>query len=344
MQNQILTSKDMTAAFERRGRKQNVKCLILGGIAFLLMLCMMMFGNTFYTPDVIWRVFLGEKVAGASFAIMTLRLPRMLAALLSGAAFGMAGNTFQTMLKNPLASPDIIGVSSGSSVAAVYCILILHMSGTRVSILSVISGLFVALLIYFLSKGSSFAGGRLILIGIGVQAMLSAVISYLLLKANEYDVPSAMRWLSGSINGVQMKKIPVLTVVVLVCGFLLFFMSKDLKILELGEMSAITLGLKTNTSRILMILAAVCLIAFATAVTGPIAFVAFLSGPIAKKIIGYGTSSVLASAFVGMILVSASDLIGQYAFATKYPVGVITGILGAPYFVFLLIQMNKKGA
>ncbi|WP_455716690.1 FecCD family ABC transporter permease [Anaerosporobacter sp.] len=337
--NEILIS----TGYSKRRKRRIVVCLILSCITLILMACMLMLGNTFYPIDTILKVLMGEEIKGASFAINTIRLPRMLAAVLSGIAFGMAGNAFQTMLRNPLASPDIIGVTSGSSVAAVFCILVLHLSGSVVSIASVICGLVIAAVIYVLSKGGSFSGGRLILIGIGVQAMLQAVISYMLLKASQYDVPGAMRWLSGSLNGMQMNKIAPLFFVVCIAGTMLVIFSEHLKILELGEQSAITLGLKTDQTRVLMVISAVCLIAFATAVTGPISFVAFLSGPIAKKIVGHGNSSAICSGLVGAILVLGADLIGQYAFSTRYTVGVITGILGAPYLIFLLIQMNKRG-
>ena len=327
---------------ERRFRWISVS-IILIVVTLCLATAMLMLGNTRYPLMTIIKVLFGEQIKGASFAINTLRLPRMLAGLLAGMAFGMAGNTFQTILRNPLASPDIIGVTSGSSVAAVFCILVLHISGSVVSITAVISGLLIAILIYVLSNGKSFSGGRLILIGIGVQAMLNAVISYLLLRASQYDVPGAIRWLSGSLNGMRMKNIPLLFIVVLLSGAIIMLLGQHIKILELGEHSAITLGLKTDQTRILLILSSVFLIAFATSITGPIAFVAFLAGPIATKLVGTGMSNVLPSGLVGASLVLGADLIGQFAFHTQYPVGVITGILGAPYLLFLLIQMNRKG-
>ena len=233
-------------------------------------------------------------------------------------------------LRNPLASPDIIGVTSGSSVAAVFCILVLGLSGPAVSIISVISGLLVSMLIYLLSKDISFSGSRLILIGIGIQVMLQAAISFLLLKASQYDVPGAMRWLSGSLNGMTMKGIPTLFIVVMVFGIISLLFTKYLQVLELGDEFATTLGIRLNLVRIILILSAVFLIAFATSTTGPIAFVAFLAGPIASKIVGRGSSNVLASGLVGALLVLSSDMIGQYVFSTRFPVGVITGILGAP--------------
>ena len=314
-------------------------------IAIVLCICIMMllYGNTNYSLDVVIRVLRGENIQGANFAIATLRLPRMLSGLLVGIAFGIAGNTFQTMLRNPLASPDIIGVTSGSSVAAVFCILVLGLSGPAVSIISVISGLLVSMLRYLLSKDISFSGSRLILIGIGIQAMLQAAISFLLLKASQYDVPGAMRWLSGSLNGMTMKGIPTLFIVVMVFGIISLLFTKYLQVLELGDEFATTLGIRLNLVRIILILSAVFLIAFATSTTGPIAFVAFLAGPIASKIVGRGSSNVLASGLVGALLVLSSDMIGQYVFSTRFPVGVITGILGAPYMLFLLICINRRG-
>jgi iron complex transport system permease protein len=329
--------------FKRRKARFITVTLALALLTLLLCWAMLYFGNTRYSLEEIIRVLMGEQIKGATFAIGTLRLPRMLAGLLAGMAFGMAGNTFQTMLRNPLASPDIIGITAGSGVAAVFCILVLKISGNLVSLAAVLSGLAVALLIYILSRRGSFSGGRLILIGIGIQAMLRALISYLLLKANQYDVPAALRWLSGSLNGMQMKDIPGLSLVVLAFGCFLVLLSQQLKILELGEHSAITLGVRTDRIRLLMVLSAVFLIAYATAVTGPIAFVAFLAGPIAGRLAGAGSANVIPAGLTGAALVLLADLVGQFAFGTRYPVGVITGILGSPYLLYLLIRMNRSG-
>lgn len=331
------------AGFHRRKVRFIIVTFVLTVLTLFFCGGMLYLGNTRYSPEVIIRVLSGEQIKGATFAIGTLRLPRMLSGLLAGMAFGMAGNTFQTLLRNPLASPDIIGVTSGSSVAAVFCILVLRISGNLVSISAVIAGLTVAALIYVLSRGGSFSGGRLILIGIGIQAMLNAVISFLLLRANQYDVPAALRWLSGSLNGMQMKDVPGLFLVVLIFGCMLLLLGRQLKILELGEQSAVTLGLRTDRTRLLLVLSAVFLIAYATAVTGPIAFVAFLAGPIAGRLAGAGFSNVLPAGLTGAVLVLLADIIGQHAFDIRFPVGIITGILGAPYLLYLLIRMNRTG-
>lgn len=334
---------DYRRGMQLRHRKAQVVTLLLLFLLLVLAATAVMLGNTFYGLDIVMRVIMGEEVKGATFAIMTLRLPRMLAGLLAGIAFGMAGTTFQTMLRNPLASPDIIGISSGASVAAVFAILVLRWSGAYVSLLAILSGLLVALLIYVLSRGGSFSGGRLILIGIGLQAMLSAIIQYLLLQASQYDVPSAMRWLSGSLNGKQMDELGGLVIVVGIAGLFLVGGARALQILELGDSTAIALGMRTDLVRLMLVVAAVLLIAFATAVTGPIAFIGFLSGPIARRMTGNDGSPTLCAGLIGGILVLGGDLIGQYALPVTLPVGVITGVVGAPYLLFLLIRLNRRG-
>lgn len=267
----------------------------------------------------------------------------MLTAILCGMAFGLSGNTFQQLLGNPLASPDIIGVTSGASVAAVFGILILKLDYGIVAVMAVFSGLLVSALIYFLSHKNGFSNTRLILTGIGMQAFLNSIISWMLLKASEYDVASALRWLSGSLNGVKMDTMPALAAVVFTAGLGILLLSRHLLILQLGEAHAVTLGIPVSITRLLLILLALVLTAFAASVTGPIASVAFLSGPIAARISGRGRSSMLAASLTGSILILISDLVGQFTLPSRYPVGVITGILGAPYLLFLLLRINHKG-
>ncbi|WP_066155231.1 FecCD family ABC transporter permease [Halalkalibacter krulwichiae] len=328
---------------KKRRRRFILVTSLLTLIALLLSCAMLMLGNTIYPAQDVIRVLLGEEVQGATFAVGTIRFPRMVAGVFAGFAFGVGGYIFQTMLRNPLANPNVIGITAGSSAAAVFCIIVLHASNAVVSIASVVGGLTTVLVIFLLSKGTSFSIGRLILIGIGIQAMLNAIISYLLLIGQQHDLPTAMRWLSGSLNGVKMENLYPLIMVVLIFAPVLIVLGKRLDLLELGEQAATSLGINTDKTRFLLIISSVLIIALATATTGPIAFVAFLSGPIAKRLVGVGFSNIIPAGLVGIILVLASDLIGQFAFTSRYPVGVITGILGAPYLIYLLIRMNRKG-
>ncbi len=327
----------------KRRRRYIGMTLFLTAIAVVLSGLMLMLGNTIYPVQDVIRVLNGEDVKGATFAIEVLRLPRMLAGVFAGAAFGAAGTIFQTMLRNPLANPNVIGITTGSSAAAVFCIVVLQSSEAIISIASIVGGLVTVLIIYFLSKGAAFSIGRLVLVGIGIQAMLTAVINYLLLISRQNDVAMAMRWLTGSLNGAKLEELPPLIITVLICLPIVLLLTRQLEMLELGEMAATGLGINTNQTRLLLIIAAVLMLALATATTGPIAFIAFLAGPIAKRLVGMNHAGILPAALVGIILVLAADLVGQFAFTARYPVGVITGIIGAPYLLYLLIRMNQKG-
>ncbi|MGW8630438.1 FecCD family ABC transporter permease [Streptomyces sp. NPDC055793] len=314
--------------------------LLLVAAAFATTL---MAGHTFYPAHDVLRVVMGEEVPGASFTVGRLRLPRAVLALTAGFSFGMAGVTFQTMLRNPLASPDVIGISAGASAAAAIAIVTLSLSGTEVSVLAIAAALGVALLVYTLAFRDGVAGTRLILIGIGVAALLDSVTSYVLSQAAEWDLQEAMRWLTGSLNGTTWAETVPTVVALLVLGPVLLAQSRNLSALSLGDDTASALGVRVERTRVTVIVAAVGLIAFATAAAGPIAFVAFLSGPIAARLVGTGGSLLVPAGLVGSLLVLAADFTGQYAFDTRYPVGVVTGVLGAPYLVYLIVRTNRAG-
>ena len=338
-----ITAQAVVAGRRRRTRRRIVVTAALAVAVVLVFAASLMIGQTFYGLDEVVRVILGETVPGASFTVGELRLPRAVLAILAGFAFGIAGVTFQTMLRNPLASPDIIGITAGASAAAVFGIVILSLSETAVSVLAVAGGLATALAIYLLSNKGGFAGTRLILIGIGVAAMLDAAITYVLSKAPSYDLQAAMRWLTGSLNGATWSAVLPLAAASLVLVPALLSRGRDLNVMRLGDDAAASLGVRLQGTRVTVIVAAVALLAFATAATGPIAFVAFMAGPIAARIVGPGGSLLLPSALVGALLVQLADLLGQFAFDSRYPVGVVTGVLGAPFLIYLLIKTNRAG-
>jgi iron complex transport system permease protein len=336
----------LTVAAGIRARRRS-RTFVIATLAVLLVVTFaltLMVGRSFYTPVEVFRVVLGETVPGASFTVGELRLPRATMAILAGFAFGIAGTTFQTLLRNPLASPDIIGISSGASLAAVYGIIVLSLNETAVSFLALAGALVTAAVIYLLSHRGGFAGARLILIGIGVAAMLDSAITYVLSRAAAWDLQTAMQWLTGSLNGATWQAVLPLAIATAVLVPLLLTQGRGLGMLRLGDDSAASLGVEVTRTRVLLIIGAVALLAFATAATGPIAFVAFMAGPIAARVVGSGGSLLLPAGFVGALLVLLADLIGQFAFENRYPVGVITGVLGAPYLVFLLIRINRSGA
>lgn len=343
MKNQSSKKSFIMEGMRQRRRRWFFVTSLLFVLLVALCCAMLLLGNTIYPVNVVIRSLLGEEISGAYFAINTIRLPRMLAGLFAGFAFGVAGYIFQTMLRNPLANPNILGITSGSSVAAVFCLVVLHSSKTVVSIAAVIGGLITVIFMYLFSRGRSFSIGRLIIVGIGIQAMLDAAISYMMLRSAQQDIAGALRWLSGSLNGAKMNEVVPLMLVVVVFTPIMLVLSKQLSMLELGDQMATSLGVATDKLRVILIVGSVFMIAIAAATTGPIAFISFLAGPIANRIVGVSASNILPAGLVGANLVLFADLIGQFAFEYRFPVGVITGLLGAPYLIYLLIRMNRKG-
>ena len=322
-------------------RERYVLTVILMCLLLMVLVCLnMTIGEKNYSiSEVVSTIISGEN----SYIIMKLRLPRTIAGIFCGIAFAVAGNTFQTLLGNPLASPDIIGVSSGSTVAAVYCILFLNLNRGIVSFIAVAAGMLSAFLIYRISYKNGYSAGRLILTGLGAQAFFTALINWMIMKASEYDVPTAMRWMAGNLNGITTDSLPLLIIVVVVSLIIMGYLRNSLRSIELGESYATILGVKVDATRTTLVLLAVALIAFATSISGPIASIAFLSGPIAKRICTTNQTNLMSSALVGAILVLAGDFIGQNLLYTRYPVGIVTGLLGAPYLVYLLVKQNKGG-
>ena len=330
------------AGRRRRTLRFAAVTIALALTAAALWVAMILVGETWYSPDEVLAVLSGDIVPGASFDVGEIRLPRAIIGLLAGMAFGMAGTTSQTMLRNQLASPDIIGITSGASA-----ILVLGWSpaGIGVNILAIACGLGTALTIFLLSGQGRSQGGRLILIGIGVSAMFTSLISYLQLQGNVYKAIEAMRWLSGSLDSVSWNQVPVLAAAMAVCGALLLVIGRDLGPLTLGEETATGLGVPVNRARLALVITMVALSAFATAATGPIAFVSFLAGPMAARLIGQTDHSLLVpAALMGAVIVLGCDLVAQCFLSAALPVGVVTGLMGAPYLISQLIRINRQGA
>lgn len=326
-----------------QSRRRRIVIVVLTALILVAASVSLMVGQRFYPPGDVLAVILGEQVPGASFTVGRLRLPRTVLAALAGCCFGLGGVTFQTMLRNPLASPDLIGVSAGASAAAAFAIVTLSLSGAAVEVFAIAGGLGVALLIYLLSYRGGVAGTRLILVGIGIAAVLDSAISWVLSRAGEWDLQQALRWLTGSLNGVAWSDVVPVLCAVLVLGPLLLAQTRRLAAMQLGDDAAAALGVRLDLTRVIVIVCAVGLISFATAATGPIAFVAFLAGPIAARLVGPSGSLLVPAALVGALLVLLADFSGQFLLGTRYPVGVVTGALGAPYLIYLIIRTNRAG-
>jgi iron complex transport system permease protein len=333
----------VAAGRRARTRRWRLVVTVLALVVAALVVLTLCIGERSYTPAEVLRVLLGEQVPGASFTITTLRLPRALTGLLVGIAFGMGGVVFQTMLRNALASPDIIGISAGASAAAVIAITMFGLSGLALSGVAVVAGVTVAGAIYALSWRQGVHGARLILIGIAVGAMLDSVVAYALTRSSVQDVNTALRWLTGSLSSAFWPVVGPLAIAMAVLVPALLLLSRRLSALQLGDDASASLGVAPDRSRLALLVVGVGLVAVATAAAGPIAFVAFLSGPIAHRLVR-GTGSLLVpSALVGAVLVIGGDFVGQHLLGTRFPVGVVTGVLGAPYLLWLLARTNRSG-
>jgi iron complex transport system permease protein len=295
----------------------------------------------------------GEKIPGASFIVMETKLPRAVIGAMIGIAFGLSGGLFQTMLRNPLASPDVIGISYGASAGAVTAIVIFGASGAAVSGAALGGAIAVAALIYGISRsgslggGGSAAGNRLILAGVGIAAALHAMVNFLMTRADIRTAADVLVWLNGSLNSASWDRAGVLALALLALIPAAALLAGPLRILELGDDAAAGLGIRVGRTRLGVVMTAVALAAVATAAAGPVAFVAFLAGPIARRFAG--KASLPASAFVGALIVLAADYFAANIApllldGTVLPVGVITGALGAPFLLWLLVTSNRKDA
>lgn len=294
--------------------------------------------------DVVSILVGGSGEGGADFIIRDLRLPRALLGVAVGAAFGLAGALFQRVADNPLASPDIIGINSGAAAAAVAIIVLWAGTADQITAGALAGGIGTAVAIFLLAYRSGITGYRLVLVGIGVSALLRAVVAYLLTRAQVVDATRASVWMVGSLNGRGWDDLwPV--VIALVVGLpVAMAWARQLRMLELGADTAIGLGGAVQRTQAVMLLVGVALAALATAAAGPIVFVALAAPQIAKRLTGVRTVGLLPAAATGALLLLASDLLARRLFApTEIPVGIVTGVLGAPFLLYLLAVGNRIG-
>lgn len=297
---------------------------------------------TLSVPDLLLTLF-GQGAGSDNVIVFRLRLPRVALAILAGAAFAIAGALFQSLLRNALASPDIIGISGGASVAAAAAILLFGASGAVVSLSAFGGALVVAAAIYLLAWRNGVSGYRFVLIGVGIAFLVQSVLGFLLTRGDVRAVSQALVWMVGGVGGAQWNEIAVLASGLVVLLPVVAVFAGRLRILQLGDEAAGGLGVGVERTRLVLLLVAVGLCALATAFVGPIAFVAFVSAPIARRLVGNGSLALIPSALVGVVLVLSADFVAQHALPgeLQVPAGIITGIIGAPYLLWLLATANR---
>lgn len=286
---------------------------------------------------------LGHGPDRVPYIVQTLRLPRALTAVLVGGALGLSGSVFQSLARNPLASPDIIGISAGASASAVFVIVVLSGGAAMVTGGALLGAFATAAVIYFVAYRRGLTAYRLVLVGIGVSAMLTAVTNYLMTRAEIYDAQRATVWLTGSLNGRGWEHVRPVAVAMAMLVPAVLALSRGLRAMQLGDDAAKGLGIPVERTRGALIAVAVALAAVAVASAGPITFVAFVASPIARRLVR-SPLTIVPSALLGAVVLLGSDLIARRLFApTELPVGVITGSVGAPYLLWLLARSNRTG-
>jgi len=290
-------------------------------------------------PDVL-RALAGHGDPGALLVVNTLRLPRVVAGLLVGAAFGLAGALTQAVTRNPLASPDVVGVTPGAAVAAVAVIVL----GWPVPLplAALLGGLATATLVGALAWRGGLAGPRLLLVGVGLSACAASATTYLLVRADITDAARATVWLTGSLNGRGWEHARPVAAVLLAALVLLLVLGRSLTGLRLGDESARSLGVRVTGARLGLVVAAVALAAVATSAAGPVAFVGLVAPQLAVRLAGTPGVPLAASAATGAALVTAADLVARTLLpATELPVGAVTALVGAPVLLLLLRRLTR---
>ncbi|WP_246079798.1 FecCD family ABC transporter permease [Nonomuraea mesophila] len=285
------------------------------------------------------------------FVIMELRLPRALTGALVGAALALSGAIIQSIARNPLASPEILGVTTGASVTVVAGVVASGsvyggvsglLSTLGIPALALLGGLLGAAVVYGLAWRRGLDGYRLVLVGIGVAAVFTNVKFWLLTVGDVNDTSRAMIWISGSLNGRGWEHVTPTALALAVLVPLTLLGTRLLDALRFGDDTVTALGVRMNPARALLILAAVLLAAVATASAGPIAFVALASPQIALRLVRAGRPPLVCSAVIGGVLTTGADLIARTAFSPlELPVGIVTAVLGAPYLIHLIWRSRK---
>ncbi len=288
---------------------------------------------------------LGGGTSSSEFIVGTLRLPRVLTGAMVGAAFGVSGAIFQSLARNPLGSPDVIGFTSGSALGAVLVIVVADSAGSlAVSAGAVGGGLLTALVVFLCAWKRGVQTHRLVLVGLGVGYALTALTDYMLTRANISDAQRAVVWLTGSLNGRGWEHVRPVGVGLLLLLPLSMWMARSLRLLELGDDAAAALGVRLGRTRFGLVVVGVGLAALATASAGPVAFVALMTPPIARRLVRAPGITIVPTALVGALLVVSADLVARRVFAPlELPVGIATAVLGAPYLLWLLTSETRAG-
>lgn len=321
-----------------------VVIVVLAAVAAGAAIVLIGSGDYAMTPGEVVSTLFGHGTFQQEFIVTDLRLPRVLVGLLVGAALGVGGAVFQTVSRNPLGSPDVLGFGQGATVGALMVIVLSQGGAAAVAGGAVVGGLVTGVLVYLLAWKRGMHGYRLVLVGIGSAAMLTAAAQYLITKANLVDATRAVVWMTGSLDGRDWAQVWPLLVV---CGLLIPLVlghGRALRMMEMGDDAAYALGVRVERTRLVLMGCAVLLVAVATAAAGPITFVSLSAPQLARRLTRSPGPNLAPAAFMGAALLLVADWIAMDAFGDRQlPVGVVTGVLGGCYLLWLLVSERRAG-
>jgi len=342
----VSTTRERETARPINGRRPARRTLLVCAAALLAIVVAgiagLALGDYPLTTDEVIGVLTGRVDGLARTVVLDWRLPRVLAAIGFGAALGVSGAIFQTLTRNPLASPDIIGLANGSFTGMLVALLLLGGSWPALMAGSLLGGLAAAVAIFILALRQGLSGFRFIVVGIGVSAMLAAFNSWLLLRADLDVALFAAAWGAGTLNTATATVVwPALACLVVLFA-VLPFAARALRQLELGDDVAAATGVRLTRERAILIGLAVALVSAVTAVAGPIAFIALAAPQIARRLTRSPGIPLVATGLVGGVLLLASDLVAQHLIPLTVPVGVVTVVVGGLYLTQLLLRERRR--
>lgn len=319
-------------------------CLALAAAAFGVLCWGVAIGDYPLTLPEVAAALAGAGDPGTLVVVRELRLPRALAGLLAGAAFAVSGAVFQTMTRNPLASPDMIGLTQGAGTAVVAGITLGWAEGVGVQTLGLLGALGGALAVYALAWRQGTTGYRIILVGVGVSWICTCATDFLIARSEQFEAQSAIGWLVGNLNGRGWEVVAPLAAALAVLLPVTLLLGRPMRALLLGDETATGLGVPVQPVRLALLLCGVGLVAFATAAAGPVAFVALAAPQIARRLAGTPWPPPVASGLTGAVLVLVADLAARTLIpGVELPVGVVTGVLGTPVLLWLLARGRARG-
>jgi iron complex transport system permease protein len=325
--------------------------LYLLTIATIIFILSAGLGEMKISPLSVVQVIFGGGTDMERLVVQSFRLPRIVVALMVGIGLAVAGGLLQGMIRNPLASPDILGITGGAAVAVVGFLAIfsdednaLLVSIKWMPVVAFIGAAVVALLVYFLAWKNGVSPIRLVLIGIGISTLMQALTTLLMILGPIYRASQANIWITGTVHGSSWNEVKILVPLILFLVFCAFIMARTVNIQELGDEIATGVGGHVQRQRFLLLMISTALIGSSVAFAGGIGFVGLMAPHMARRLVGSAFGALLpVSALIGGILVMVADLIGRTLFSPlEVPAGVFTAAIGAPYFIYLLFKTRNQ--